>query len=131
MANGIAVNDNYLGVPPPRITTRQPYYPAPVGYYQLYNPANVVWETESLSTWSEWSDHDVPCCGCDCDCQPAVDDRNSDDRRRCNTHNRHSTVSDHTEGFCMDFTDLWRSYHWHSLFPTYRTTELFPSWFHL
>ncbi|RBR16434.1 uncharacterized protein FIESC28_06982 [Fusarium coffeatum] len=92
MANGIAVNDDCLGVPPPRITTRQPYYPAPVGYYQLYNPANVVWETESLSTWSEWSDHDVPCCGCDCDCQPAVNDRNSGDRRCYSTQNGTSTL---------------------------------------
>lgn len=104
MANGIAVNDDCLGVPPPRITTRQPYYPAPVGYYQLYNPANVVWETESLSTWSEWSDHDVPCCGCDCDCQPAVNDRNSGDRRRCSTQNRTSTVSDQIEFFGKSLT---------------------------
>jgi hypothetical protein len=104
MANGIAVNDNCLGVSPPLISTRQPYYPAPVGYYQLYNPASVVWETESLSTWSEWSDHDGPCCGCDCDCQPAVNDRNSGDRRRCSTQNRTSTVSDHSEGFVISLT---------------------------
>ncbi|KAJ4140210.1 hypothetical protein NW768_001565 [Fusarium equiseti] len=92
MANGIAINDSCLGVPPPRISTRQPYYPAPVGYYQLYNPASVVWETESLSTWSEWSDHGGPCCGCDCDCQLAINDRNSGDRNRCSTHNRASTL---------------------------------------
>ncbi|KAH7185551.1 uncharacterized protein B0J16DRAFT_372341 [Fusarium flagelliforme] len=92
MANGIAVNDNRLGVSPPLIATRQPYYPAPVGYYQLYNPASVVWEAESLSTWSEWSDHDGPCCGCDCDCQPAVNDRNSGDRCCCSTQNRTSTL---------------------------------------
>ncbi|KAM0307559.1 hypothetical protein ACHAPM_000280 [Fusarium culmorum] len=84
MATGIAVVDNWVSVPDPRIATQQPYYSnysAPIRYHQLYSPAGVVWETEILSSWSEWScDHDGPCCGCDCDCRSEKKDNDSGDR---------------------------------------------------
>ncbi|RGP68076.1 hypothetical protein FSPOR_5555 [Fusarium sporotrichioides] len=93
MANGIAVVDNWVSVPDPRFATQQPYYypsyPATVGYYQLYSPAGVVWETETLSSWSEWScDHDSPCCGCDCDCRSETKDKKLGDRRESRKHNK-------------------------------------------
>ncbi|KAL6917751.1 hypothetical protein ACHAPO_000441 [Fusarium lateritium] len=91
MAHGIAVVDNWISVPDPRIS-QQPYYtsyPAPAGYYQLYSPAGVVWETETLSSWSEWScDHDIPCCGCDCDCRPEIKHKNLGDQRERREQNK-------------------------------------------
>lgn len=97
MATGIAVVDNWVSIPDPRIATQQPYYSnysAPIRYYQLYSPAGVVWETETLSSWSEWScDHDGPCCGCDCDCRSEKKDNDSGDRYERGIQNKRGAVS--------------------------------------
>ncbi|KAM0220504.1 hypothetical protein ACHAQD_005954 [Fusarium lateritium] len=74
MANGIADIADWTSVPEFRGTRQQQYY----SIYQegfLANPQQHsgpgVWETQSLSSESEWScDHEGPCCTCDCDCQP-------------------------------------------------------------
>ncbi|KAG8671556.1 hypothetical protein FPOAC2_04902 [Fusarium poae] len=91
MANGIAVVDDWISAPDPRIS-QQPYYtsyPLPAGYCQLYNPATVVWETETLSSWSEWScDRDSPCCECDCNCRPKIKDMNLGDQRERREYNK-------------------------------------------
>ncbi|WZH48937.1 hypothetical protein QYS62_010123 [Fusarium acuminatum] len=71
MANGIADIAYWTTVPDFRGTRRQQYY----SVYQegvFGNPQMPsVWETQNLSSESEWScDHERSCCTCDCDCQP-------------------------------------------------------------
>jgi hypothetical protein len=71
MANGIADIAYWTTVPEFRGTRRQQYY----SVYQegfFGNPQMPsVWETQNLSSESEWScDHEGSCCTCDCDCQP-------------------------------------------------------------
>ncbi|KAF4344624.1 hypothetical protein FBEOM_1419 [Fusarium beomiforme] len=61
----------------------------------VFNRPDVHWEAESLSFLSGWNcDQDGPCCTCDCDCQPAIENNAPSGGHSCIYQNNSGTFYD-------------------------------------